>query len=377
MHIDHVHFYIKDAPRSRDWFVKAMNFQDRGWWRSRHTQTGWVSSGPVNLLLSSPLTPESPWFDFARSHPPGVMDLAFRVDDLEGAIDRAIAAGAQVLEPARQSRDDRGGLKWARVAGWGSLSHTLVERRGRTEGRFPQLGELNVDRDRVASAFAKPVQRSQENRVEDGDGEDPLNLLGIDHVVLNVKSGELEAACDYYQKSFGFERQQSFTIRTGRSGLYSQVLVHPGGQIELPINEPTSDNSQIQEFLECNGGSGIQHIALRTDRLVETIARWRRRGVSFIDVPATYYAGLARRCPVELSEETWGAIAAQGILVDWQDEASDALLLQTFTQPIFDRPTFFFEAIERYRGALGFGEGNFQALFEAIERAQIERSRPG
>ncbi|HEY9645050.1 MAG TPA: VOC family protein, partial [Chroococcidiopsis sp.] len=204
---------------------------------------------------------------------------------------------------------------------------------------------------------------------------------GIDHAVLNVAAGDLSTAIAWYENAFGFRRQQGFTIQTAYSGLSSQVLVHPQGHAQLPINEPISPSSQIQEFLDCNRGPGIQHVALKTDNSLRAIADLRQRGLRFLPVPPTYYGQLRQRADFWLSELQWQAIAAQQLLIDWQPH-SQALLLQAFTQPIFAIPTFFFELIERrpcqltQNPAQGFGEGNFRALFEAVEREQRKRTQP-
>jgi 4-hydroxyphenylpyruvate dioxygenase len=150
-------------------------------------------------------------------------------------------------------------------------------------------------------------------------------------------------------------------------------MLHPDGWVKLPINQPTSANSQIQEFLEVNRGPGVQHIALQTPNIVDAIAYLRQRGLPFLQVPRTYYTQLLHRQGLQLSEAEIQEIAAQQILVDWEENSPEALLLQIFTQPIFEQPTFFFELIERRLQARGFGEGNFRALFEAIEREQMKR----
>ena len=168
--------------------------------------------------------------------------------------------------------------------------------------------------------------------------------------------------------------QQTFNIKTDRSGLHSQVMISPHGHVQLPINEPASPSSQIQEFLEVNRGAGIQHIALQIPNLVEGISRFRAAGLSFLSVPQSYYSQLQQRCNFTLSSQELQGIAHQEILVDWHEDAAPGeLLLQIFSQPIFHEPTFFFEFIERRFLAQGFGEGNFQALFQAIEREQIKR----
>lgn len=359
MRIDHVHFYVEDAIASRDWFVNQLGFQAVAG-GTNHTCTQVVKNNSVHFVLSSPLTPLSPVADFLRQHPPGVADIAFCVEDVEDVMTRAIAHGAKVLQPIQQNKSC---LKWGKIAAWGSLTHTLIERRippcppeARGEGEqencyYPLLAEHLKPYTPVAAVNT---------------------FTGIDHVVLNVATGDLERAVAWYQKTLGFHSQQSFKIQTDRSALHSQVMVSPNSGVQFPINQPASPNSQIQEFLDVNKGSGIQHIALHTQNIVSAIAQFRSRGLSFLPVPPSYYTQLQER-RIPLSADQLAEIAQQQILVDWQDSNPQALLLQTFTQPIFGQPTFFFELIERRAQAPGFGEGNFRALFEAIEREQIKR----
>ncbi|MCY7324379.1 MAG: 4-hydroxyphenylpyruvate dioxygenase [Phormidesmis sp. CAN_BIN36] len=353
MQIDHIHFYVEDARRSRDWFIQKMGFYSIPkefcfTIADDHTHTEVVVNGSIYLVFSAPLNNSSPIYRFLSTHPPGVVDVAFEVEDVEFVMKQAIAQGAKVLQPLQTQES----LKWAQIAAWGTLRHTLVER----------------------SVTPSPVSQSS-------DSAPNVIFNRIDHVVLNVALGDLERAVDWYETVFGFEPQQMFAIKTDRSGLCSRVMRHPHGRVQLPINEPTSDNSQIQEFLDLNRGAGVQHIAIHTKNIVDAIAQLRHAGLSFLNVPATYYTQLRQRPDCALSDLQLDAIAAQQILVDWQSDLPEAVLLQTFTQPIFEQPTFFFELIERYTcqvdnrlyQAQGFGEGNFRALFEAIEREQLKR----
>ncbi|NEQ12157.1 MAG: 4-hydroxyphenylpyruvate dioxygenase, partial [Moorea sp. SIO4E2] len=255
---------------------------------------------------------------------------------------------------------------------WGSLVHTLVERDGICdESFFP--AQLNWITQGAHSKL--PSLNIAGNQVNNN----PQTMFtSIDHVVLNVAAGDLGRAVNWYQQVLRFCPQQMFSIQTQQSGLYSQVMVDPTGQVQLPINEPTSANSQIQEFLDVNGGPGIQHIALGTSNILQAIAQLRSRGLPFIEVPPSYYSQWwETHCGSNflLPKAEWEEIATRQILVDYQEEFPQALLLQTFTQPIFGKPTFFFEVIERRFQAKGFGEGNFRALFEAIEREQNKRGR--
>lgn len=346
MEFDRVHFYVEDAVTSRDWFIDQLGFQTVASEGNKHTQTEVICSGGVSFFLSSPLTLASPVASWLKLHPPGVVDVAFRVQNLELMIAKAVAAGAKILNPIQKFRVDGSFIKKAKVAGWGDLVHTLIEHH---------------------SSFIIP----QDNRL----------FAIIDHVVLNVEVGHLEAALNWYQKVFNFQPQQNFEIQTEQSALRSRVMVHPDGGVKLPINEPASANSQIQEFLDANQGSGIQHIALKTEKIIQVVGELRSRGLPFLSVPPSYYQQVRQRWQGYLSEAEWESIEACQILVDNQGGVAEGMLLQIFTQPIFEKPTFFFELIERRFGwvngqkmqAEGFGEGNFLALFEAIEREQMKR----
>ncbi|MEH1941762.1 MAG: 4-hydroxyphenylpyruvate dioxygenase [Nostoc sp.] len=348
MKIDRVHFYVEDAKVWRDWFVHHLGFQtvaDRI--TSFHTCTEVVKSGDVCFFLSSPLLPTSPVAEFLRQYPPGVADVAFAVEDVESAIALAQKHGATILQPIQERQVGTAFLKCGKIAAWGGLTHTLIERR---------YGEMKESLNFSSSS-----------------------ITAIDHIVLNVEVGELNRAVAWYENILDFQPQQAFKIKTNRSALHSQVMISRNASVQLPINEPASSNSQIQEFLDVNRGPGIQHIALRTTNLVSAIAKFRASGLSLLSVPESYYSQLKQRPGLPLSPQELEAIAQQEILVDWQEYTpleggnTAPLLLQIFTQPIFEQPTFFFEFIERRYQAQGFGEGNFRALFEAIESEQIKR----
>ncbi|MDZ8183266.1 MAG: 4-hydroxyphenylpyruvate dioxygenase [Nostoc sp. ChiSLP02] len=359
MNIDRVHFYVEDAKTWRDWFVHHLGFQAvPSRTSSFHTCTEVVKSGDVCFWLSSPLLPTSPVAEFLRQYPPGVADIAFAVEDVEAAIAHAKMHDATILQPIQQENLGATSLKWSKIAAWGGLTHTLIER------HCAKVGENTVKEFSVSPRPRVPASSS---------------ITAIDHIVLNVEIGDLERAVAWYENILDFKPQQVFKIKTDRSALHSQVMVSRNGNVQLPINEPASSNSQIQEFLDVNRGPGIQHIALRTTNLVSAIAKFRASGLSLLSVPQSYYTQLKQRPGFPLSDLEIEAIAQQEILVDWHEytplEGSNSapLLLQIFTQPIFAQPTFFFEFIERRFQARGFGEGNFRALFEAIESEQIKR----
>jgi len=351
MQIDHVHFYVEDLGHWQDWFDRCLGFQvvQAALPRDSVTYSATVIAGTIRLQLSQPSSSNCPVADYLAQHPPGVADLAFRVSNIEAILCQATQLKAKIWRSLTWIVDQTGPYKTACIQGWGALRHTLIER--------------------------SPLDTTW------GDGAmiDTPDWLGIDHVVLNVERGDLERAVSWYERLFGFQRRQNFAIQTSHSALCSQVLFHPKSGFQLPINEPASASSQIQEFLDWNRGPGIQHIALRVSQILPLIARLRQNGIAFLPVPKNYYSQLGQRRGFALEASEQEAIAQQEVLVDWRLDCPDALLLQAFTQPIFEQPTFFFELIERrtclssQRLAEGFGEGNFRALFEAIEREQIKR----
>lgn len=332
MKIDRVHFYVKDAIETRNWFVNRIGFELIESNNNGHTQTEAIAYNSVFFLISSALNFTSPVAKYLKDRPPGVVDIAFRVKDVDAIVAKAKCLNLEILESRRCD------LKQVKIAGWGSLHHTLREIDEETEAIDP----------------------------------DDAAILDIDHIVLNVPVGELTQATEFYQTLFGFEIQQTFNIQTGRSGLYSQALIDRRGNVQFNINEPMSPTSQIQEFLDFHKGAGIQHLALRSRNLIDTVARLRDRDIAFLDVPDAYYA--QSQIPTNISDSEWLAIKNQQILVDGDRTAPGSLLMQIFTQPIFEEPTFFLEFIERRQNAKGFGRGNFQALFEAIEKEQFKRS---
>jgi 4-hydroxyphenylpyruvate dioxygenase len=355
MKIEYVHFYVDHSEQWRNWFVQVMGFQTIAVSTDEKTQTYLVQNRNIRFLVSSPRCLDSPVAEYLRHHPPGIADVAFGVKSLASILERTKQAETRIIQPPTHQSFPGGHLKWAQVQCPGGLQHTLIERDGVTPILpFPGVKETPIDPDQQ------------------------LSYGGIDHLVLNVAAGELKRAVDWYKRVLGFEQRQNFTIQTNRSGLYSQVLVHPDTGIQFPINEPIGANSQIQEFLDVNGGAGIQHLALSLEGITSAIAHLKANKLNFLNVPLTYYEAIQQDFPqIRQLNLEWEAIIQQQILVDCQPQDPQKLtfplLLQIFTQPIFEQPTFFFEFIERRHAAQGFGEGNFRALFEAIEREQIKR----
>ncbi len=350
MYIDHIHFYVEDARNWSHWFQSNLDFQSLGTETNQHTHTEIVGSGMVQFRLSSPLNNHSPVADFLQSHPPGVVDIALVVDDLEGIMARLAIYGGKIYQDIQEIQNTQE-IRSTKIGSWGTLSHTLLEK--------PSLYKHTSQNLERSSSLPFSKKSSP--------------YIGIDHLVLNVPSGELAQAVQWYQQVFQLQPQQEFSIATDNSGLYSQVMLDPQTGFQLPINEPTSANSQIQEFLDLNHGAGIQHIALQVHNITELVAQLRGRGVDFLPTNPDYYQELRKRGSIALGSQELAAVTSQEILVDWEAESPESLLLQIFTQPIFSQPTFFFELIERRSHAQGFGAGNFRALFTAMEQEQHQR----
>lgn len=355
MEFNHLHLYVDNVARWRDHFIGRWGARG-GENEGEHRAVVWL--GQVPVVLSAPQTAEDAVATYLRQHPPGLGDLAFWVPDLDRALTPLLAHGSHPLTPITHTQEGR----WCQVQGWGNLRHTLVESAQPmtwVPGSEPRPGK-------VAPGVA------QENKPP---------MSHIDHGVINVPAGQMAAAVDWYRQRFGFQPQQQFTIHTPWSGLHSQVLVHPQGGAKLPINEPTTPNSQIQEFLDWNRGPGVQHVALHTHDIVHTVQQLRDLGVTFLDVPESYYQALIQRPGYGTAQVSLADWIRLKILVDWDGHTPQAKLLQTFTQPVFGMPTLFFEIIQRQAVwvedqpllAQGFGERNFQALFEAMEQEQRQR----
>ncbi|MGB3765745.1 MAG: VOC family protein [Phormidesmis sp.] len=363
MHFHHLHFYVEDVAFWRRWFVEKLAFysstEAAGSLAVRpdhhtaidvranvHREPEVLRQGNIEIRLSGSDRAEAA--AYLRRHPSGLADVALASDCFDLAVARAASQGAKLTQAIHLNAQGR---RQCQFQGWADLRHTLVEV---TDGdkAIAQLPEL------------PPMDTF---------------LQEIDHVVINVQQGELAVAADWYQRAFDLSFGQRFEINTLRSGLRSQVLVDRSGSLQLPLNEPSSANSQVQEFLQHNRGAGVQHVALRSTSAVRAIAHFRAQGLDLIDVPDTYYEQLPLRldCPMK----NLAAVSQQRLLVDWAAGGQQGMLLQTFTKPLFAEPTFFFEIIERGgylkngkpEVAKGFGQGNFQALFEAIERSQLVR----
>jgi 4-hydroxyphenylpyruvate dioxygenase len=310
-----------------------------------------LQGGAVRFVLKGAVDPDSPVADHHRRHGDGVVDIALEVPDVDRCVEHARAQGATVLEDPHDVSDEHGTVRVAAIATYGETRHTLV------------------DRSRYAGPYL-PGFVARSSSVAPGTSL----FAALDHVVGNVELGHMDEWVDFYGRVMGFTNMAEFIgddIATDYSALMSKVVASGNHRVKFPLNEPAiaRKKSQIDEYLEFYRGPGAQHLALATDDILATVDRLRERGVEFLSTPDSYYTDPELRSRIGEVRVPIEELQSRGILVD-RDE--DGYLLQIFTKPIGDRPTVFFELIERH-GSLGFGKGNFKALFEAIEREQARR----
>jgi 4-hydroxyphenylpyruvate dioxygenase len=348
--IDHVEFFVGNAKQAAYYYSRAYGFElvaysglETG---ARDRASYVLRQGRIRLVFTGALHSDSPIAEHQRKHGDGVKVIALSVPSVDNAYREATSRGAEGVVEPHEASDEHGTVRLATIKTYGETLHTFVER-GDYHGAFLP------------------------GYVAQSDGsEDTGMLLALDHIVGNVE--HMDPWVKYYEDVFNMKEMLHFTdeaISTEYSALMSKVVTSGNGVVKFPINEPAEAKrkSQIDEYLEFYEGPGAQHLAVATRDIVGTVAELRRRGVEFLDIPDAYYDEVPARVP-----EVAGQLAdlqAQGILVDRDD---DGYLLQIFTKPVGDRPTVFFEVIERH-GARGFGDGNFKALFEALEREQDRR----
>ena len=346
--LHHIEIVAGNARQAAYYYRHAFGFRIAaysGLETGRRDRASYVlRQGQITLLLSTPLGPDGGDAEFLRAHGDGVRDIAFEVADADQAFDEAVRRGARPAQPPRTLEGD-GTVRHAAIQTYGDTVHSFLSRNG-YDGPF-------------LPGFA-PVDQTAPD----------AGLLCVDHVVGNVE--HMEEWAQFYAEVMGFSRYLSFDdddISTEYSALMSVVMADGSQSIKFPINEPAPGRrrSQIQEYLDVNGGPGVQHVALRTTEIVGSVRRLRANGVEFLDVPDAYYDELPGRIgPLPRDAEVLRELR---ILVDRDEEGH---LLQLFTKPVADRPTLFFEIIER-AGSRGFGKGNFRALFQAIEAEQARR----
>jgi 4-hydroxyphenylpyruvate dioxygenase len=349
--IHHVEFWVGNARQAAFFYRNAFGFsqvaycgQETG---NRQMASYALTQGKASFVVSTPLTASHAAAEHIRRHGDGVRDIALEVADADNAFDQAMARGAEAAEAPHDLEDSYGTVRHAAIHAYGDTIHSLISRRGYSGPFLPGF---------AAQAVA---------------GED-AGILRIDHLVGNVEQGQMNRWADFYAKIFGFHRFLSFDdkdISTQFSALMSIVMSDDSCSVKFPINEPAPGlrRSQIDEYLDAYQGAGVQHIALQVSDEIATVGRLQRNGVQFLRVPDDYYDSLRDR--VGELKEPLEEIRRLGILVDKDEEG---YLLQIFTRPVEDRPTVFFEIIQR-KGSRGFGKGNFKALFEAIELEQARR----
>jgi 4-hydroxyphenylpyruvate dioxygenase len=350
---DYIEFYVGNAKQSALYYRAAFGFQLVAY---RGPETGTrdrasylLQQDKIRIVLTTPLGPEGPIADHIRQHGDGVRDLAFWVDDARDAHAKAVARGAESVHAPEVHQDAHGEVVIAAIRTYGDTIHSIVERRNYDGLFLPGFQP-------ATSEFNPP----------------PVGLKYVDHCVGNVELGRMNHWVAFYSSVLGFFNLLTFDdkdISTEYSALMSKVMSNGNGRIKFPINEPAigKKKSQIEEYLDFYRGPGVQHIAVATDDIITTVTALKARGVEFLKTPTTYYDTLQQR--VGRIDEPVDVLQSLGILVDRDDEG---YLLQIFTKPVQDRPTLFFEIIQR-KGAKGFGKGNFQALFESIEREQALR----
>jgi 4-hydroxyphenylpyruvate dioxygenase len=355
--IDHVRFFVGNARQSAYFYRNAFGFDVLAYagleTKVRHEAGYVLRQGDITFVLASPLSPVHPESSRVTQHGDGVQDIALEVDDVRRAYYFALHRGAEGLKGPTVLEDEHGTYEYAVIRAYGDTTHTFVNR-DRYRGVFSP-GYKPLDPDRYHPSTFRSV-----------------GLKTIDHIVGNVEEGKMNDWVRFYENVLGFAQLVSFDdkdISTEYSALMSKVVQGGAGRIKFPINEPAKSRrrSQIEEYLTFYNGPGVQHIALATDNIIETVKGLRCNDVSFLKVPQAYYDMLPER--VGKINEDLGELAELGILVDRDDEG---YMLQIFTKPVEDRPTLFFEIIQR-QGSRSFGKGNFKALFEAIEREQARR----
>jgi 4-hydroxyphenylpyruvate dioxygenase len=351
---DHIELFVGNAKQAAFFYEQAFGFNRVAYagpeTGSRDRASYVVEQGEIRLVLTSGLRSDSEVVQFVSRHGDGARDVALQVPDAAAAYEQAVARGAVGVREPRWLEDEHGRVELATIRTYGDNVHTFVAR-GAYNGPF-------------LPGYVAPSRN--------GHRDAGVGLLAIDHVVGNVELGRMNEWVEFYERVFGMTNIIHFgddQIQTEYSALMSKVMASGNGKIKFPINEPAEGKrkSQIDEYLEFSEGPGVQHIALQTTDIVRTIETLKERGIGFLDTPSTYFDEVEGR--VGEIEESYDDLARLGILADRDD---DGYLLQIFTKTAQDRPTLFFEVIERH-GATTFGEGNFKALFESIEREQALR----
>ncbi len=355
--IHHVEFYVGNAKQAEFYYRKAFGFSRAAYsgleTGNRETTSYVMRQNRVNFVLTTPLSPEHYAAEHIKQHGDGVRDIAFHVEDADHAFNEAVKRGARAFIEPHDWKDENGSVRKAAIHTYGDTVHSFIS--------------YNTNNGHNYKGVFLPGFVPQ--AVE---GED-VGIVLVDHIVGNVELGKMNVWCDFYRDVLGFFRYITFDdkdISTEYSALMSIVMSDGGHNIKFPINEPAESKkgkSQIQEYIEFYRGAGAQHIALLCKDIRQTVKRLQENGVEFLTVPDSYYAELPNR--VGEIDEDISELKELGILVDRDEEG---YLLQIFTKPVEDRPTVFYEILQR-KGCKGFGKGNFKALFVSIEDEQRKR----
>lgn len=350
---DHLELYVSNAKQAAHFYKTAFGFQSLAYSGLETGNQDYESyvlvQDKIRLVLTSPLKPGTPVGQHIDAHGDGVKVVALWVDDAAYSFDETVKRGAEPYMEPETRTDASGEIKISGIRTYGETVHLFVERKN-------------------YSGVFMPGFRKWETTYNPA----PIGLKFVDHMVGNVGWGQMNQWVDFYARVMGFTQLISFDdkdISTEYTALMSKVMSNGNGRIKFPINEPAEGKkkSQVEEYLDFYGTAGVQHIAVATDNIIETVTAMHERGVEFLQVPATYYETVLDR--VGEIDEDLEPLKTLGILIDRDDEG---YLLQIFTKPVEPRPTMFFEIIQR-KGAQSFGKGNFKALFEAIEREQEVR----
>ncbi|MGO4343551.1 4-hydroxyphenylpyruvate dioxygenase [Pedococcus sp. 2YAF34] len=356
---DSIVFVVGNATQTAHYYISAWGMElvayagpENG---QRDHKSFVLKSGSIRFVINGAVTPDSPLIAHHAKHGDGVVDIALEVPDVDKCVAQAKAAGARVVREAEDITDEHGTVRIASIATYGETVHSLV------------------DRSRYTGPYL-PGYVAKTSTFEKREGAPKRLFQALDHIVGNVELGRMEEWVTFYNKVMGFVNMAEFIgddIATDYSALMSKVVANGNHRVKFPLNEPAiaKKKSQIDEYLEFYGGPGAQHLALATNDILRTVDELRKEGVEFLDTPDSYYEDEELRARIGNVRVPIEELQSRKILVD-RDE--DGYLLQIFTKPLGDRPTVFFEIIERH-GSLGFGKGNFKALFEAIEREQDAR----
>ncbi len=374
--VDHVRFYVGNAKQAAHYYAHTFGFQIEQFadltTGSRDVASYLLTQGNIRFVLQTGLTPDSPIGEEVQNYGDGVKDVAFTVADAEKAFERAVANGAEIAYEPRTETDEHGAVTMAAIKSYGRATHTFVSR----------TGKYDLEQVRNGARFSPQFRDVDPLKINEYNKKHPCGLQWVDHCVGNVEEGKMNHWVEWYENVLEFKLFKHFDdndISTEYSALMSKVMASGFGVIKMPINEPAEGKkkSQIQEYLEWhNMTPGVQHLALRTNDELSSVAELRQRDVDFLSLPDTYYELVWDRVNSTLKEhghdpvkEDHEKIRDLGVLVDADDQG---YLLQLFTKPLQDRPTLFFEIICR-RGSQSFGKGNFKALFEALELEQERR----